>query len=296
MNRLKREFTWYSFIIVSLVAYVLIAYIPTLTSLRYSFYKVAVLGFGEEFRGLKNYEILLSSRGFLKAVGNTFALAGFDLFTIIFGLVLASLLNRIGKGRAQSFFRIGFYLPNILTGVSVVLIFQVVLKQEGGLLNNFLSLLSVRDVQIGWLSDSNISKLGASIIAWWKGVGYAMLICLAGLQSIPSEIYEASKVDGCGGLQQWLYITLPQMTQTLVFLLITNLIASFSRFSDLYVLGMNSASGRPGGSLQTIMMYIYQYSFESPNYGISSAGAIILFLMVFAITLVNLKLTRFFED
>ena len=97
-------------------------------------------------------------------------------------------------------------------------------------------------------------------------------------------------------MQKWIYITVPQMKKTFVFLLTTNLIASFSRFTDLYVLSNNSASGRPGGSLQTILMYIYQYSFETPNYGMSSAGAMILFAIVFLVTLLNLKLTGFFKN
>ncbi len=275
---------------------ILLTYIPTFTSVKYSFYDVSIVGVGEKFVGLRNYKTLLSSSSFGKAVFNTIILALLDLSVIPIGVILASLINSLGKGKLQSFFRIGFYMPNVITGVSVILLFQVVLKEQGGILNSFLSFVTQQPVEIGWLSNSMYSKFGATIISIWRGSGYTMLISLAGLQSIPSEIYEASEVDGCSGLQKWIYITLPQMTKTFVFLLTTNLIASFSRFTDLYVLSGNSASGRPGGSLQTILMYIYQYSFETPNYGMSSAGAMILFVIVFGVTLVNLKMTGFFKN
>ncbi|WP_102410195.1 ABC transporter permease subunit [Beduinella massiliensis] len=291
MKRVRKHLTWYSFLLPSLLAFFVLSYLPSFKSLYYSFFKVSVLGFGETFVGLKNYRTLLSSSGFLRAVANTFALAGLDMFTIAIGFGLASLLNRLGRGKLQSFFRVSFYIPNVMTGISVILLFQMVLKQEGGLLNSFLSMLLRHDVKIGWLADSQFAKLGVSIMSWWKGAGYAMLISLAGLQSIPSEHYEASEVDGCNSLQQWWYITLPQMVNTFAFLVFTNLISSFSRFTDLYVLSMNSASGRPGGSLQTIMMYIYQYSFETPNYGLSSAGAVILFVIIFAVTMLSQKLS-----
>ncbi len=293
---LKKQLVWYSFLIPTILCLILLTYIPTFTSVKYSFYDVSIVGVGEKFVGLRNYKTLLSSSSFGKAVFNTIILALLDLSVIPIGVILASLINSLGKGKLQSFFRIGFYMPNVITGVSVILLFQVVLKEQGGILNSFLSFMTQQPVEIGWLSNSMYSKFGATIISIWRGSGYTMLISLAGLQSIPSEIYEASEVDGCSGLQKWIYITLPQMTKTFVFLLTTNLIASFSRFTDLYVLSGNSASGRPGGSLQTILMYIYQYSFETPNYGMSSAGAMILFVIVFGVTLVNLKMTGFFKN
>ncbi len=294
-RKIKKQLVWYSFIIATIACLLVLTYTPMLTTIKYSFYKISVLGYGETFIGLKNYTALLRSSGFNKSIVNTIILAALNLTVIPLGLILASLINGLGKTRAQSFYRIGFYLPNIITGVSVVLIFQIVLKADGGILNRFLSYLFQNEIKIGWLSDSSIAKLGASIISTWSGLGYAMLINLAGLQSIPREIYEASEVDGCNRIQKWLHITIPQMNTTFIFLVTTNLISSFSRFTDLYILGQNSASGRPGGSLQSILMYVYQFSFETPNYGVSSAGAIILVIIIFTVMVVNLKFTGFFK-
>lgn len=294
--KLKKQLVWYSFIIVSIVTLVVLTYIPMLTTVKYSFYDTQVLGFGEDkFIGLTNYQQIMNNSSFIKSISNTFKLAVLGLVSIPVGFLLASLINNIGKSKWQSFFRVGFYFPNIITGVSVVLIFQIVLKANNGLLNNALSALTGQDIGIGWLSDSRYSHFGATILSVWGNLGYSMLINLASLQSIPKEIYEAAEVDGANGFKQWIYITIPQMTSCFVFLFITSIINGLARFTDLFIIGGNTSAGRPGGTLQTILMYIYQFSFETPQYGIASAGAMILFILTFTITMINLKITGFFK-
>ena len=294
--KIKKQIVWYSFLIVSIVTLIALTYIPMLQSVKYSFFDIQVIGFGDDkFVGFQNYEKIMNNASFLKSIGNTFFLAFLSLISIPVGVILATLINNIGKGKWQSFFRVGYYFPNIITGVSVVLIFQIVLKANGGLLNNALSFLTGQDVTIGWLSDSHFSRFGATILSVWGNMGYAMLINLASLQSIPSEIYEAAEVDGANGIKQWWYITIPQMKSCFAFLFITSMINGLARFTDLFIIGGNTSAGRPGGTLQTIMMYIYQFSFETPQYGIASAGAMILFVMTFVITLINLKMTGFFK-
>lgn len=268
-----------------------------LTTIKYSFHDVEVLGYGDsEFVGLQNYRTIMSNASFLKSVKNTIGLAILSLISIPVGFIIASLIDNVGRGKWQSFFRVGYYFPNIITGVSVVLVFQVVLKTNGGLLNNALSLLLGKEISIGWLTDSSYSWFGATILSVWSTMGYNMLINLASLQSIPREIYEAAEVDGANALKKWLYITIPQMTSCFVFLFITSAINGLARFTDLFIIGGNTPIGKPGGTLQTILMYIYQFSFETPRYGIASAGAMILFVLTFVITMINLTATGFFKE
>lgn len=292
-RRIKRELEWYSFLIISIITLIVLTYIPTLTTIKYSFYDTRTLGYGGSFNGMTNYKVLVMNDTFLRALFNTFSLAILSLLQIPVGFILATLINNLGKGKTQSFFRIGYYLPNIITGVSVVLIFQVVLKENGGLLNQGLSLLTGQDLTVGWLTDSKYSHFGATILSLWQNTGYAVLICLANLQSISKEIYEAAEVDGATGFKQWIYITIPHMKSCFSFLFITTIITGLARFTDLFIIGGNTASGRPGGSLQTLLMYIYQYSFEYPQFGLASAGAMILFVITFAVTLINLRATGF---
>lgn len=286
---------WYSFLIVSIVVLIVLTYMPMLQTVKYSFYDTRTLGFGGNFNGLTNYKLLIGSDTFFRSLYNTFALAFLGLLQIPLGFIFASLINSLGKGKLQSFFRVGFYLPNIIAIVSVVLIFQVVLKENDGLLNRALSTITGRQVAIGWFTNTSFSHFGATILYLWQNLGYAILICLANLQSISSEIYEAAEVDGATGFKQWLHITIPNMTSCFTFLFITTVISGLARFTDLFILGRNTASGRPGGSLQTLLMYIYQYSFEYPQFGLASAGAMILFVITFSVTLINLKATGFFK-
>lgn len=245
-----------------------------------------------QFVGLRNYSSLLSSARFLNSIANTLLLALYSLVSIPFGFLLAVMLQSLGSSRTQPLFRVILYLPNVITGVSIILIFRYVLMQDGGLLNTFLSRIAGCPVKIGWLIDQRVSKFAATIIAAWSGIGYCMLICLAGLQSISSTIYEAAAIDGANAWQKLRYITIPCMMHTFVFLLITRMISGLRRFNDLYMLG--GVTGLPAYSLQTILMYVYQYSFAatSPNYGLSSAAAMIFFAIVLAATLVNLRIAR----
>lgn len=292
----RNQLMAYSFIIVSLITLLVLVYIPMLTTIKYSFYDVSVLGYGEEFIGWDNYKMLFSQSQFWRSISNTIILAVMGLVTIPIGFVLAVMINSLKPGRLQGFFRVGFYLPNIITGVSVYLIFQIVLMGNGGLLNNFLSAITGKEITIGWLSDSHYSKWGATILWAWMNMGYSMLINLASLQSIPTDLYDAASIDGAGTLGKMLYITIPNMKACFSLLFITGMINGLARFTDIYIIGGSNTSGGAGGSLQTILMYIFQFSFETPNYGVASAGAMILFVLVFAFTMLNVKLTGFFKS
>lgn len=293
---IRRNLTWYSFIIMSLLALIILVYWPTLRTLYFSTTNMGTYGTDYNSVGLQNYGTLLNSKSFMKALSNTFLLAVYSLCTIPLGFLLANTINGLGRCRTQSFFRVMFYMPNIITGVSVVLVFQYVLRGNGGLLNQFTGSILGRKVTTGWLSDPKYSHLGVTLMFLWMNLGYSMLMNLASLQSIPSELYEAATIDGANGFQSMIHITIPHMRGCFSFLLITGVINGFSRFTDLYVLSGNSCAGRPNGTLQTLLMYIYQYSFESPQYGISSAGAVILFLIVLVLTIINTRLTGMLKE
>lgn len=288
----KKSLVWLSFLLPTFVCLLVLTYIPTFKAVNFSFHEVSVIGEIQRSVGLQNYKVMLSSSSFRKAIGNTLMLAVMSLSAIPVGFVIACGVNSVINKKAQTIFRLGFYMPNIITGVSIVLIFQYILQVDNGLINLALSNLLGRKIEIGWLSDPSLTKVGATIIQVWTTLGYNMLICLAGLQSIPTELYEAAMMDGGGALHRWRYITIPLMLNNFIFLFITGIINGFSRFTDLYILSGNSSSGKPAGSLQTILMYIYQYSFENPSYGLSCAGAVILFVIVFTITSINLKVTK----
>lgn len=293
---IKENLTWYSFIIVTLITVIALVYVPTCTTLLFSVSDVSLRGMETTFVGAKNFEVLFSMGAFFKSILNTLGLAMLGLLVIPLGFLLANTINNLGRGSLQSFFRVTYYLPNIITGVSVILIFQIVLKGNNGMLNNFLSLIFRREVTVGWLSSSKYSWYGATILYLWSNLGYAMLINLSSLQSIPAELYEAAEIDGASGGQKMRFITIPNMRSCFTFLFVTGMINGLARFTDLYIIGGNSASGKPGGTLQTILMFIFQYSFDSPQYGMSSAGAVVLFVLTLGFTLFNVRSTGMLKE
>lgn len=295
--RIVREnLTWYSFIIVTLLTVIFLVYVPTGTTILFSLSDVSLKGLDTTWVGLKNYEVIFSMKAFWQSILNTLGLAMWGLIVIPLGFLLANTINNLGRGPLQAFFRVMYYMPNIITGVSVILIFQVVLKGNDGMLNNFLSMITGQKVTIGWLSSAKYSWYGATLLLIWSNLGYSMLVNLSSLQSIPTELYEAASIDGANGLQSLWYITIPNMRSCFVFLFVTGMINGLARFTDLYIIGGNSASGKPGGTLQTILMFIFQYSFDSPQYGMSSAGAVMLFLLTMAFTLLNVKATGMLKE
>lgn len=296
MRILRENLTWYSFIIVTLLAIILLVYLPTVTTVLFSLSDVSLKGLETTFIGFHNYKVIFAMSSFWKSILNTLGLAALGLLTIPLGFLLANAINSLGKGPTQSFFRVAFYMPNIITGVSVILIFQIVLKGNNGILNSFLSLLVGQNVSIGWLSSSQYSWFGATILYIWSNLGYSMLMNLSSMQAIPSELYEAASIDGASRFQQMIHITVPNMRACYVFLFVTGMISGLARFTDLYIIGGNSASGKPGGTLQTILMFIFQYSFDSPQYGMSSAGAVVLFFLTLMFTLLNVKMTGMLKE
>jgi ABC-type sugar transport system permease subunit len=204
-------------------------------------------------------------------------------------LVLASLLNNLR--RAANLFKIIYFLPQITSTVAVALVFGYVFQPNWGLINGTLRLLGVENLPL-WLADPRYSLTGSraavTLLAVWVALGYYMLIFLAGLQSIPSDYYDAALVDGAGPLQTWWYITLPGLRPTFIFLILTGTVEAMSRFSDLWMLG--GPGGTPARSLQTIVMFMYQTAFEGHDFNLASAVAVVLFLIVLSLTLVNFRL------
>ena len=263
---IRNNLVAYSFVIVSLVTLLVLVYIPMISTVDYSFRRIGMVGVGEDaWIGLENYRMLFSQSTFWKAIGNTILMAVMGLLTIPVGFLLAVLVNSLGRSRLQEFFRVGFYLPNIITGVSVYLIFRVVLMTDGGLLNNVLSAITGRQVSIGWLADPKFARWGVTIIWVWMNAGYSMLMNLASLQAIPTDLYEAASIDGANAIQKLVSITVPNMKSCFALLFVTGMINGLARFTDIYILGGMDCYGGAGGTLQTILMYVFQFSFETPN-------------------------------
>jgi multiple sugar transport system permease protein len=279
---------WYLFVIPPFLLILLFVVYPTVEAFRESFYKEA--GQASEFVGLEQYARLARSGVFWNALVNTALLgAAFLAIVIPLAVVLASLLNRVRRGSAP--LKVIYFLPQLTSSVAVALMFNYVFQPDWGLLNGFLRRLGVDAVPL-WLADPRLgftgSRAAVTILAVWTGLGYFILVILAGLQSIPAELYEAAAIDGANGFQMWRHITLPGLRPTFIFLIMTGTVDAMARFADLWTLG--GPGGAPARSLQTIVLFMYQTGFESSDVNLAAATAVVFFGLTLGMTVVSFRI------
>jgi multiple sugar transport system permease protein len=238
-----------------------------------------------EIVGLQNYLDVFGDARFQKAAANTavFVIVGVPL-TMALGLAAAVGLNQ-GIVRFRTFFRVGFYLPVVTSIVAIAVVWRLLLGSEVGLLNAILATFGIDGP--GWLSDERYALWSIIAMAAWRNLGFLMVIFLAGLQTIPGDLYEAAEVDGAGRWQRFRRITLPLMRPTLLFGAVITGIGYVQFFEEPFVM----TEGGPLNSTLSLALYSYdQFSFG--NYGYTAAIGFILFLSIAALTLVQFRLLR----
>jgi multiple sugar transport system permease protein len=245
--------------------------------------------------GLLNYQRLFKDPFFFKSLGNTFWMVIVKTpLVLIVSLALAVLLAMdVPFGR---FFRTVFYLPNVLAGVAAVFLWRWILAPDG-LFNQALGVLGLSGP--AWFSDPNWTKPGLVLMGmWWIGSG--VLIYLAGLKGIPKELYEAGAIDGAVGWSQFRHITLPLLSPTIFFQVVTGIIGTFQIFTTAFIIAQNNGNTDPFFASQSLLfyvLYLYYRAFGKIGpagfqMGYASALAWILFVIIMAFTLFQLWLSR----
>lgn len=235
------------------------------------------------FVGLRNYGQLVKSPLFWSSLKNTFyfALVGGPL-TIAVSLGAALLVNA-KLVRWKSLFRTIYFTPFVTTLVAVAIVWRYLYHTRYGLLNYGLQTLGVTPVD--WLGDPRWAMPAIILMAVWKNFGYNMLIFIAGLQSIPDELYDAAKVDGAGAVRQFLNVTLPMLGPTLLFVGVITMIGYFQLFAEPYVM----TQGGPLRSTTSVVLLMYEEGFRWWRLGYAAAIAFVLFLVILLATLVQLR-------
>lgn len=239
-----------------------------------------------KFVGWSNYIKTFTNKTALQAFWNTFE---YTIILVPVVLVLATLLallvNRKAKG--VTFFRMIYFSPQVVTMTVVTVIWGFFFSSTSdGLFNSILSVFGVPAQK--WLQDTKLAMPSIAIMSIWQCVGMQMIIMLGGLQFIPEELYEAGTIDGANTWQQFIYITIPQLKNTLVYVFISNTIYSLKMFTQVYML----TQGGPAGSTTTLVYLMYQEGFTNNRVGYTSAMAVVFFLIVLAISLIQNKLTE----
>jgi len=262
--------------------------LPVLAALMVSFTDFDIYALADlrnlRFVGLRNYVQLLETPLFWHALGNTlyFVIVGVPL-SIGASLGVALLLNS-PLVRARSFFRTALFIPVVTTLVAVAVVWRYLLSTRYGLINYALDRIGIAPVD--WLGDPHWAMPAIILFAVWKSFGYNMLILLAGLQSIPQELYEAARIDGASRVQQFRYITLPSLAPLLLMVSILTIAGHFQLFAEPYVM----TQGGPLQSTVSVLYFMYEEGFKWWNLGSASAVAFVLFLFIFGVTAVQLRL------
>lgn len=239
-----------------------------------------------EFIGLRNYTELFQDELFLKALFNTvyFVVLGVPL-TIGGGLFAAVLLNS-GIGRFRTFFRVGFYAPVVTAIVAVAVVWKFVLDPSEGLIAGLVGELGFTAPD--FLGSEALAMPSLIVMAVWRNLGTAMVLFLAGLQAVPTEVREAARVDGAGAWQEFRKITLPLLTPTMLYVAVMTTIGFLNVFEEPFVM----TDGGPSDSTLTISLYLYREGFDFFHMGYASSMAYTLFVIILAVTLLQLRLLK----
>jgi len=306
----KNKLSPFLYILPAGIILVLFRLIPIILSFIVSFFKWTVHGPGE-FIGFDNYIHLLKDSEFWQSITNTFYLVIFVVpITLIFSLFFAYLLNQ--KIKFSGFFRTTYFIPTVTSLVAISIVWKLIFATQNGLMNYFLGLFGVE--KLGWLSESrgiftlvfnsmgieiphflggpSLALFAIIIVCIWRSLGYNTIIYLAGLQNIPEVYYEAASVDGANSFTKFWKITVPMISPTSFYVLIMTTIVTFQVFSQVYLM-TGPPVGGPLGTTKVIVYYIFEKGFgEAQNLSYASSIALVLFVIILSLTLLQKQLEK----
>ena len=278
----------YLFMLPSLLILALFVVLPIAQAAWISLHNWSLGNAQQPFVGLENYQDLLGDERFWNALRNTLVYTvGVVPAQVVLALVFALMLNEKLHGRAM--FRAIFFLPVLVSFAVEAIIWRFLLDPDIGLIAYYSSLLHLPAIE--WLRSTTWAMPAVIIVSVWRWFGFNLVILLAGLQGIPEVYYEAAKVDGASAWQRFWRVTLPLLRPALLFAVVNAIIAALQAFDQVYVL----TRGGPLFSTETIVSYIFHQGFEVYDMGYASSAAMVLFLLIFMLTLGQLRVLRYRE-
>jgi multiple sugar transport system permease protein len=261
---------------------------PVIYSFILSLSEYKTLSNETTFVGLQNYITLLSDDTFIKSLTNTLIFVFVTVpITTILATILAVFVDRT-NGKLKEFFKAAYFLPSVTSLVVIALIFKNLYSKEG-YINTLLQMVGMSGQSEGWLQSVETALPAIMAMDIWIATGYYMIIVLAGLQTIPKDLYEAADISDASDWQQFKSITLPMLKPTLLFILVVNTIKSFQIFIEIYVM----TKGGPLNETVTLVYQVYQNAFEmADKMGYASSVAYVLFFIILMISLLQMKLLK----
>jgi len=287
-KRKRCDFEGYLFVLPAFILFLTFAAVPAILTFRISFFEWDFLSPDMKFVGLENFKKIFEDDDFKMVMGNT---AYFTIISVLLkvglGVILANFVAKRLKNKVGQFMmETALFMPIVIPMSVVALVFNKLYDTEFGYLNGIIHMLG--GAPIGWLSDPDIALNSIIVVDIFKGVGFFFIISLVAIRNIPKTYYEAAEIDGGSQFRQFINITLPQMGNTLVYLLITAFISSFQVFDAIYIM----LNGMFGDTKITISYMMWQQAFFYRDVGYASVISIVIFIIVLLITLVQFLLSR----
>jgi raffinose/stachyose/melibiose transport system permease protein len=269
----------------AILLYMVFIVIPSIMGIFYSFTSWNRFSSDVDFVGLENFRKIFTSNSTLfHAMSNTLVFTAITIVTkTVLGLLLALLVSR-GIRRLASFHRAIYYLPAVLPMIVVGIVFKSILNPATGVLNEFLRPIGLGSFAQQWLTNPHIALYSIAAVDTWKGVGFIMILLLAGLQSIPTDYYEAARLDGAGAFAELRYITLPLLVPVLTVTTVLNLLYGLKIFDSVWVL----TNGGPGYATETVYTIVFK-EFARGHYAVSTALSTVLFVIMLAAGVVLIR-------
>ena len=291
----NKKYTPYLYVLPAFLLVVILLYYPIIANFIYSFHSFKAYSEGMDFVGLKNYINLFSDERFFVALKNNLVFLVFNLvFQVGVSLVLAILVENYVRNRFGRFCRAVYFIPSLFSITAIAIMWQFIFEPSVGLLNNLFrslgweNLVSIK----GLLGQEATAIYTVALMPQWQFTGYFMMLLVVAIQKIPKDYYDAAEIDGASKLRQAVTITIPLVKEMLLVDIVMTVVATFKSFAEVYQLTM----GGPGYSTLVVGMYAYQNAFKYDRMGYSSAIGVIIFLITFIFSLVQLKVSNSGEE
>lgn len=281
----QEQMTALWFVLPAVLLLLVFVFYPMVQAFIISFQNYSLVSGTKTFVGLENYTGLMKDQSFLNSLGHSFffAIIVIPVQTSI-ALGMAMLIQK--QSRTSGLFRTIFFIPVVISTAVAAVVFKLIYNKEFGILNNVLKSLHLPVTN--FLSNPDTAMYGVIMLGIWKAAGFFMIIFLAGLNNIPQDLYEASRVDGASKIQQFFRITLPLLNRTMAFVVIITTIDAIKLAGLVFVL----TNGGPNSSTETAVFYIYKLAFQQMQMGYATAAAFILFAIVLVISLIQMRLFK----
>jgi ABC-type sugar transport system permease subunit len=275
------------FILPAFLLYSIFVMVPTFSSIYLSFTSWDGISDNIRYIGLGNFEEIWNSPRVRNALGNTIIVAiALVLLENVVALVLALLVDQVRW--FKNLFRSIFYFPVLMSGIIMGFIWMIILNYNFGVVNQLLDMVGLSAIKTDWLGNPDFALLSIILSTVWKASGYYMIIYLAGLQGIPQELLEAANIDGAGKWKQFRHITFPLLAGATTVCVMLSMINSLKLFDQIAVM----TNGGPGFATETLTYIIYRVAFGEGRQGFGTALAIVLFILILIISLIQIRLLR----